>query len=1107
MNKNLFFTAMICFLLTHLFAAPFYHSPVSVKVDTGNTPTATVCKAPHVDVLPSSSGATASVRWSLDTIASVYQVEYHVANDTAWSAPIQVNVARKDSNFTVLKNLATCTKYEVRVRKMCSDTQFSIWTKYVFVSGNCPPPCYQPINLNISYNDTSASIKWATYNTNDSIFIVEWKKSADTVWQSSTVKNIKSFSFKGLQACTIYNIRIKTNCSTTSMSAYSVKEFKTTGCITTCPVPTQLYYSTSGEKTSISWTSTNANKHELQYRIAPDTIWMATVISSKNFFTIPASTTCDKYQVRVRSLCSSTERVTYMPSSAWSNILNFTTQGCTIQCAAPSRMNVSTTSTSAYISWDSTQDNNVKIYSLDWTPLADTSKHTLVTGITKISSILNNLMQSTGYHVRIRVQCPNGNQGLWSPFLNFKTTVPVPLCFKPLQYNVQVQDTSAKFSWSNVTGASGKIILWIVSSDSTFNKTFSLTGSSATIILPSCKKFTARFKTQCNDTLSSDFTEALNFKTGACPLPCAKVYALTVLKTDSSTATIAWAASTATKYYVEYKLATDNAAGTIWKRDSTTANNFTIKGLTACKNYNARVFAVCASGVSESSNVIYFQTLCQAPNCIKPTNLQIVSIDTASATISWAGTTIGKFYVDYYLIDKNGGTTTTPTPVVKRDTSSTSSITLKNLSRCKTYGVKIYAICADNILSEATFISLITKGCTTVLPTTCNAPENIQTLVSQDTVINISWSTITGASRYEVRLSKTSDSTVTPIVYVAAQPKIIISGLKICTYYSVAVRTICGTTPNKWSVPASFATGRCSRNTCQTPTVSVLQTDSTSASITISNTGAIKYYFAYREAADSLSTTTGWKYDSTVNLSKTISGLLPCHTYLLQAASGCGYAVSESSIPVKFSTLCSVNNPVTLSCAVPINLVLTLTDTVGVFSWTGGIDSVTNYNIRIHNISGDTTWFTFDSPQPSTQISGLARCQTYQWQVRKVCSKVPGDWSATSTFSTTIGCGPLVNNIAALATANIILLDFSVSPNPSSDYMEVGYTLKRKATLSIDIFNWQGQVINRRNLGEQDPAYYVQKYDDVSNLPTGLYLISVNANGGVLTSQKWLKIE
>ena len=1008
MKIFLFLTAFMCFGAAATFASPVYVSPTLSKIDTGGI-TTTVCTAPYVSVLPALSGTTITVRWLVDVLPSAYQIQYRLASDTLWSDTIRVTVARRDSNFTILKNLTACTKYEVRVRKVCSSTQFSNWTKYAFVSGNCPPPCYLPYNLAVSNNDTSASVKWATYNTKDSIFLVQWKKNGDTVWQSSTVKNSKAFSLTGLQPCTVYNIRVKTICSVTTSSDFSSKEFKTTGCISSCPAPSQLFYTASSAKPSISWTPTSANKYELQYRIAPDTNWVDTVILTRNYFNFPATTTCDKYQVRVRSLCSSTDRTIYAPASAWSNVLNFTTQGCTALCASPSRMNVSTTTTSAYISWDSTQGSNVKIYSLDWTTLADTSKHTIVSNLTKISYILNNLTPGTVYHIRVRVQCPNGNQGVWSPFLSFKTTN-TNICFKPLQYNVQTQDTTAAFTWINVGGAS-KIVLWIVSTDSVYNKTFTLTGNSYTVALPSCKHYTARFKTQCNDTLSSDYTTAINFQTGNCPLPCRKIFEVTPLKTDSSTATITWAASTAPKYYVEYAVATANTDLPItqWQRDSSTTNNIVLKKLTSCQGYYVRVFAVCASGLSDPSNVIFFRMNCPVSSCIKPSNLQVVSSDSSSATISWSGATIGKFYVDYRIIDSTSGSTTTPTSDIIRDSSITSSITLKNLTRCKYYEVRVYAICANNILSDAGIIHLLTRGCISVNVSKagCNAPENIQSLVIQDTSVNISWSTVAGASRYEVQLILPGISTFAPKSFIAAQPKIVISGLKICTSYGVMVRAMCDTTTGKFSAVNKFATGRCSASTCATPT----------------------------------------------------------------------------------------------------NLAVTLTDTVAALTWNVVMDSVSTYSIRIRSTVGDTSWIAFSSTVPSFTVSGLVRCQTYQWQVRKICSTVPGDWSVVNIFTTKAGCGAAANNVSALVAENIIMQDFSVVPNPVSDYIEVGYTLKRTAVLSIEIFNWQGQLVNRRNLGTQDPAYYVQKYDDVSDLPTGLYLININAGGRVLTSQKWLKIE
>ena len=919
MTKILSLITGMCILFLHISAAPFSVPPIS-KLDSGGIS----CTAPYIGVLLSANG-TASVRWFVDAYPSDYQIQYHVAGDTSWSATAQIKVSSRDSNFFTLKNFKTCTKYEVRVRKICAINQFSSWTVSSFLSGGCPPPCYTPYDLSVSYTDTSATFKWSTY-ASDSFSTVQWKKNDDLLWQDASVKNNKTFKINGLKSCTVYTFRIKSNCSTSSSSEFISKEFKTAGCITSCPIPSHLYYSNSNGKTSVHWTSTGDLHCDFQYRIAPDSNWVDTVIKSNNYFNLPATGNCDNYQVRVRSLCNSISSPVFVPISEWSSVLNFKTQNCTTQCQAPIGINASSTSNSAYISWNTEQGSIIKFYSLEWTTLADTSKHNVVTGITNISTILNNLTANTAYQVRIRVQCPDGNQGVWSPFVSFKTKSITTVCLKPLKYKVQEQDSTVKFSWTMATGT-GKIILWILSKDSTYNKTFVLTDSTYTATLPACKSYTARFKTQCTDNLSSEFTEPLYF---------------------------------------------------------------------------AHMTSACSNGVSNSGST-------------------------------------------------NGSDTTHR-----------------------------------------------------IVPSTnCNAPQNVQTVLTQDTVINISWSTVAGASRYEVLLSLSKDAAVSPKSTIAAQPKIILSGLKNCTSYYVTVRAICDTVPGKWSVVNTFVTGHCIKNVCAVPTLIVQSSDTASISLKISNTGAQKYYINYRDAADSLSANLGWKHDSMINSEKIISGLRACHTYYVQATAVCGSALSIPSVSVKVNTIC----PTLSVCDVlPENLSVIPTDTSAVLSWLQGTNSGL-YNVRIHATSGDTTWKTININQSGLTVNGLNRCTSYQWEVRKVCTgDKHGPWSAPNTFST-IGCTEPLNNVSALIAGNTILQDFSVAPNPGTDYMEIGYTLKLKAELSIDIFNWQGQIVKSRHLGIQDPAYYVQKYDDVITLPTGLYLISVNANGRILTTQKWLKLE
>ena len=80
-----------------------------------------------------------------------------------------------------------------------------------------------------------------------------------------------------------------------------------------------------------------------------------------------------------------------------------------------------------------------------------------------------------------------------------------------------------------------------------------------------------------------------------------------------------------------------------------------------------------------------------------------------------------------------------------------------------------------------------------------------------------------------------------------------------------------------------------------------------------------------------------------------------------------------------------------------------------------------------------------------------------------------------------------------------IILDFSVYPNPASEFVTIDLGIEQATTVKILIFNETGQLVSRFNLG-QVSAGNIQTEIPLQGLSTGLYNILVKTDGQTYTS-------
>jgi len=69
--------------------------------------------------------------------------------------------------------------------------------------------------------------------------------------------------------------------------------------------------------------------------------------------------------------------------------------------------------------------------------------------------------------------------------------------------------------------------------------------------------------------------------------------------------------------------------------------------------------------------------------------------------------------------------------------------------------------------------------------------------------------------------------------------------------------------------------------------------------------------------------------------------------------------------------------------------------------------------------------------------------------------------------------------------------------------LPLAYSLDKTADVSFKIYNARGQIVHKENIGNSDAGTYKLIWNS-GDLPTGVYLVQMRANGKMYTSKAML---
>jgi GEVED domain/Secretion system C-terminal sorting domain/Fibronectin type III domain len=206
-------------------SCPYFNS--SPVISTFTTPP-TPCGVATINLANNITTSQANVSWSGVPSASVYTVEYKPTSGTTWTT---FNLGQ--TNY-LITGLTASTSYDWRVKTSCGSNNVGNYsatgqfTTLAIPSASCGVPT--EIYLSSLING-SATVRWAAV-TGASGYTFSYKLSSSNVWiDVNTTTN--SYTKNDYQLGSIYQYKVRTNCSGGSGNYSATGSFTTTNCIPT----------------------------------------------------------------------------------------------------------------------------------------------------------------------------------------------------------------------------------------------------------------------------------------------------------------------------------------------------------------------------------------------------------------------------------------------------------------------------------------------------------------------------------------------------------------------------------------------------------------------------------------------------------------------------------------------------------------------------------------------------------------------------------------------------------------------------------------------------------------------------------------------------------
>ena len=710
-------------------------------------------------------------KWA-STGARGYEVQYQDAsNNGAW-----IMVVVTTNSFTAL-NLKNCTKYFFKVRSICTSLTattpviYSEWSAQITVATtgcNNNTRCEPVRRLSVVSANTGIILKWDSVR--GASYDIQVKNIRESEWRTISGVRGNVYAFNGLASCSVFEARVRVNCSSASSSGWSYSmRFLTAGCQPVCVTPRAVKVIIADSIAVISWTAMQASKFVLQYRAETDANWKSVNVAG-NVYVLTGLARCKKYIVRVQAICSSTN------SSEYSEMAKFETGGCHNDCIMPRQLTARVVDSlnAGYLVWSGT---GARAYIVEFKNFSDATSSWRRDTVTTPTLTVKNLLRCTKYGFRVSALCSNTVTNPSETYIFATGGCPEP-CVIPKELKADVvEDSIAVMYWA---GTAGKYEIQYRLSNATDNDWKSVTVASPAhkLVLHRCAIYIWRVRKICDNGVSN-WSELGKFETRGCIVPsiCALPRELKADVVSDSIAVMYWA-GTAGKYEIQYRLS--NATDNDWK-SVTVASPAHKLVLHRCAIYIWRVRKICDNGVSNWSELGKFETRgCIVPSiCEIPRDLKNAVVSDSIAVIAWTALVGNKFEVQYRVMDSgNAGWHSIFVSTLE---------TKLALNKCKAYEWRVRKICGDVASDWSSSGKFETGGC--VVPVTCPTPLNVKVAMIQD-AISVIWSDMMERDTIVVQYASSADAAYNYVIGTTPNG-VLLRGLAACTTYKIRVVRKC----------------------------------------------------------------------------------------------------------------------------------------------------------------------------------------------------------------------------------------------------------------------------------------------------------------------------
>ncbi|SKA37273.1 Por secretion system C-terminal sorting domain-containing protein [Chitinophaga eiseniae] len=179
------------------------------------------CAAPGGLAASAITTTSATIEWTAVSGAVSYDVDYKATTSGTWT-----NVATGTTAVSAsLTGLTTGTTYDYRIRTNCSSGSSTYSTAQFTTTST--GSCNAPTGLTSSgVTAAGATVSWAAVSGAVS-YDVDYKPNASSTWtNAATATTSLSVNLSGLTSITLYDWRVRTNCSSGN-SSYAAAQFTT----------------------------------------------------------------------------------------------------------------------------------------------------------------------------------------------------------------------------------------------------------------------------------------------------------------------------------------------------------------------------------------------------------------------------------------------------------------------------------------------------------------------------------------------------------------------------------------------------------------------------------------------------------------------------------------------------------------------------------------------------------------------------------------------------------------------------------------------------------------------------------------------------------------